>query len=179
MEKFFFRNEPIRNKDCLWWPCLLTDHNKMCTLQRVPSIDASSQVSVHLADGFQRRRSKCEKLTDDRQQTTDAKSPQCLWQGELIKKISNKPCQCRNFDPEIKTGLQEKKPTTMHIVHLNKIILIFFFNKFLAKGGNIRIPTTATSVKNCIDISNNTNSFVNIYFHRLSETPVSSSHMAD
>jgi hypothetical protein len=32
---------------------------------------------------------------------------------------------------EIKTGLQEKKPTTMHIVHLNKIILIFFFNKFL------------------------------------------------
>jgi hypothetical protein len=27
-------------------------------------------------------RLKCEKLTDDRQQTTD-KSPHCLWQGEL------------------------------------------------------------------------------------------------
>jgi hypothetical protein len=39
--------------------------------------------SVHLADGFQRRRLKREKLTDDRQQTTDAKSPHCLWQGEL------------------------------------------------------------------------------------------------
>ena len=49
------------------------DHNKMCTLQRGPSIDASYQVSVHLADGFQRRRLKCEKLRDDRQQTTDAK----------------------------------------------------------------------------------------------------------
>ena len=31
---------------------------------RGPSIDASYQVSVHLAEGFQRRRLKCEKLTD-------------------------------------------------------------------------------------------------------------------
>ena len=30
-----------------------------------PSIDASYQVSVHLAEGFQRRRLKCEKLTDE------------------------------------------------------------------------------------------------------------------
>ena len=30
-----------------------------------PSIDASYQVSVHLAERFQRRRLKCEKLTDD------------------------------------------------------------------------------------------------------------------
>ena len=33
---------------------------------RGPSIDASYQVSVHMAEGFQRRRLKCEKLTDDR-----------------------------------------------------------------------------------------------------------------
>ena len=30
-----------------------------------PSIDASYQVSINLAEGFQRRRLKCEKLTDD------------------------------------------------------------------------------------------------------------------
>jgi hypothetical protein len=41
----------------------------MCSLYRGPSIDASYQVSVHLAKGFQRRRLKCEKLTDE--QTTD------------------------------------------------------------------------------------------------------------
>jgi hypothetical protein len=29
------------------------------------SIDASYQVSIHLAEGFQRRRLKCEKLPDD------------------------------------------------------------------------------------------------------------------
>jgi hypothetical protein len=31
-----------------------------------PSIDASYQVSVHLAEGFQRGKLKCEKLTNDK-----------------------------------------------------------------------------------------------------------------
>ena len=83
-----FKNQPIRNKSCLWWPCLLMDRDEMSTLFRRPSIDASYQVSVHLAGGFQRRRLKCEKLTDDRRRTpTDGKSSHCLWQGEL-KRIS-------------------------------------------------------------------------------------------
>jgi hypothetical protein len=56
----------------------------MCNLYRGPSIDASYQVSVHLAKRFQRRRLKCEKLTDDRRRTpSDDKSSHCLWQGEL------------------------------------------------------------------------------------------------
>jgi hypothetical protein len=62
----FFRNQTIRNKNGLWRPCLLTDQDEMSILYRGPSIDASYQVSVHLAEGFQRRRLKCEKLTDDR-----------------------------------------------------------------------------------------------------------------
>ena len=37
----------------------------MCNLYKGPSIDASYQVSVHLAEGFQRRRLKCENLMDD------------------------------------------------------------------------------------------------------------------
>ena len=52
----FFRNQPFRNKNCLWWPCLLTDRDEMNNLNRWPSIDASYQVSVHLAKRFQRRR---------------------------------------------------------------------------------------------------------------------------
>ena len=44
-------------------------------LYKGSSIDASYQVSVHLAEGFQRRSIKCEKLTDDRRQTpSDGKS---------------------------------------------------------------------------------------------------------
>jgi hypothetical protein len=48
-------------------------------------VDASYQVSLHLAEGFPRRRLKCEKLTDDRRPTPsdDGKSSHCLWQGEL------------------------------------------------------------------------------------------------
>ena len=56
--KVFFRNEPIRNKNCLWQPCLLTDRDEMCNLYRGPAIDASYQVSVHLAKLFQKRRFK-------------------------------------------------------------------------------------------------------------------------
>jgi hypothetical protein len=41
------------------------DRDEMSNLYRGPSIDASYQVSVHLVEGFQRRRLKCEKLTDN------------------------------------------------------------------------------------------------------------------
>ena len=60
------------------------NRDKISNLYRGPSIDASYQVSVHLVKGFQRRRLKCEKLTDDRRQmSSDGKSSCCLWQGEL------------------------------------------------------------------------------------------------
>jgi hypothetical protein len=62
------KNRPIRNKNCLWQPCLLMDRDEISNLYRGPSIDASYQVSVYLAEGFQRRRLKCEKLTDDERQ---------------------------------------------------------------------------------------------------------------
>jgi hypothetical protein len=54
----FFRNQPIRNKNGLWWPCLLTDLDEMSSFYRGPSIDASYQISVHLTKWFQRRRFK-------------------------------------------------------------------------------------------------------------------------
>jgi hypothetical protein len=54
--RIFFRNQPIRNKNGLWWPFLLTDQDKMNNLYRGPSIDASYQISVHLGNWFQRRR---------------------------------------------------------------------------------------------------------------------------
>ena len=52
--KFFF-NRPIRNKNCLWWPCLLTDQDEVNNLFRGPTKDASYQDLVHLAKQFQRR----------------------------------------------------------------------------------------------------------------------------
>ena len=45
----FFRYRPIRNKNCLWWQCLLTDRDEISNLHRGHSIDASCHVSVNLA----------------------------------------------------------------------------------------------------------------------------------
>ena len=44
------------------------DRDEMSNLYRGPSIDASYQISDQLALRFQRRRLKCEKLTDDGRQ---------------------------------------------------------------------------------------------------------------
>ena len=69
----FFRNQPIRNKNCLWRPRLFMNRDKISKLKRGPFIDASYQDSPHLAERCQRRNFKCEKLTDDVRWTTDTK----------------------------------------------------------------------------------------------------------
>jgi hypothetical protein len=50
------KNQPIRNKNRLWRPRLLTDRDRMSNFYRGPSIDASYQVSKHLTKRFQRIR---------------------------------------------------------------------------------------------------------------------------
>ena len=57
-QRRFFRYRPIRNKNCLWWSCLLTDRDEMSNLHKGHSIDASCHVSVNLAKQFQRKRFK-------------------------------------------------------------------------------------------------------------------------
>jgi hypothetical protein len=69
----FFRYRPIRNKNCLWWPCLLTDREE--NGHRGHSIDASYQVSVNLAKRFQRRRFK---------KNWPIRNKNCLWWPCLV-----------------------------------------------------------------------------------------------
>jgi hypothetical protein len=52
-EEKIFRNRSIRNKNCLWWPCLLMDRDEMSNHYRGPPMGASYQVSVHLVKQFQ------------------------------------------------------------------------------------------------------------------------------
>ena len=76
----FFRNRPIRNKNCLWWPCFLMDRDKM---SREPSIDASYQVSVHLEKLLQRRFFRNQPI----------RNKNCLWRPCLLMnrdKMSNR-----------------------------------------------------------------------------------------
>jgi hypothetical protein len=62
------------------WAFTITWHP--LSLYRGPSTDASYQVSLPLAEGFQRRRLKCEKLTDNGCQVM-VKAHIAFWQGEL------------------------------------------------------------------------------------------------
>jgi hypothetical protein len=57
-KQFFFNKAYNRKHELPGRPCLLMDRDEMSNLYRGPSIDASYQVSVHLAQWFQRRRFK-------------------------------------------------------------------------------------------------------------------------
>ena len=78
----FFRCRPIRNKNCLWWPCLLPDQDEMSNLHRGHSIEASYLVSVNLAKQFQRRRFK---------KNWPIRNKNCLWWPCLVMD-HNKMC---------------------------------------------------------------------------------------
>jgi hypothetical protein len=78
-----FRNRTIRNKNCLWRPCLLTDQNGMSSSHRGPSIDASYQVSVYLAKLCRSRRFL---------EIDQSEKKNCLWRPCLLTdwdKMSN------------------------------------------------------------------------------------------
>ena len=81
----FFRNRPIRNKNCLWWPCLWMHQDEMSNLYRGPYIGASYQFSVHLAKEEIKMWKVYRETTDDR--PSDGNNLHCLWQGELKKEL--------------------------------------------------------------------------------------------
>jgi hypothetical protein len=69
------KNQPIRNKNRLWRPWLLTDRDGMSNLYRGPSIDASYQVSYHLAKRFQMK--SCFR-------NRPIRNKNCLWRPYLL-----------------------------------------------------------------------------------------------
>ena len=50
-----FRNRPIRNMNCLWQSCLLTNRDEISNLYRGTSKNATYKILVHLSKRFQRR----------------------------------------------------------------------------------------------------------------------------
>jgi hypothetical protein len=98
----------------------------MSNIYRGPSIYVSCQVSVHMVEGFQRRRLKCEKLTDDRRQTpSDGKSSHCIWQGELKKVTLRWACGQKFWIATKKRG--DKFKSLEQTVTNQKLQYIFFY----------------------------------------------------
>ena len=97
-EEKIFRNGPIRNKNCLWWPCLLRNREDMSNFYRGPSIDASYQVSDHLTKRLQR------KLFRNR----PIRNKNCLWQTYLL---TDRDEICNLY-----RGLPQMLPTKFRII---------------------------------------------------------------
>ena len=74
--KRFVRNQPIRDKNCLWRPCLITDRGEMSKLYRGPAIDASYQVSVS------------RKLTEEEKDNLEGEIGS-FEAGKILKKMKN------------------------------------------------------------------------------------------
>ena len=68
-----------------WQPCWISNQHQKHKSGRGPSSEHFWQVWLISVQRFQRRRFKCEKLTDGRTLTHD-KSSHGLWPGELKKK---------------------------------------------------------------------------------------------
>ena len=80
-QRRFFFNRTIRNKNRLWRPCLQMNRDDMSTcFFRGPSIDASYQVSIHLAKRFQWRFFRNRPVINNN----------CLWLPCLLTDIGTK-----------------------------------------------------------------------------------------
>ena len=67
-----------------WQPCWISNQHQKHKSGRGPSSEHFWQVWLISVQRFQRRRFKCEKLTDRRRTLTHDKSSHGLWPGELI-----------------------------------------------------------------------------------------------
>ena len=66
-----------------WQPCCISNQHQKHKSGRGPSNEHFWQIWFNSVQWFQRRRFKCEKLTDGRQMLTLDKSSHGLWPGEL------------------------------------------------------------------------------------------------
>jgi hypothetical protein len=73
-----------------WQPCWISNQHQKHKFSRGPSNEHFWQVWLKSVQRFQRRRFKCEKLTDGRRTLTHDKSSHGLWPGELKKHYTDK-----------------------------------------------------------------------------------------
>ena len=126
--RIFLRNQPIRKKNCMWRPCLITDRNEMSNLYRGLSKDPSYQVSVHLAKRLQRRiffRNR------------PIRSKKCLWRPCLLTN--------RNYMSNVYRG-PSKDASYQVSVHLPKRLQrrIFFRNQPIKNKNCLWRPCLST-----------------------------------
>jgi hypothetical protein len=79
----FLKFQPIRTHYKPWQPCWISNQHQKHKSGRGPSNEHFWQIWLKSVQRFQRRRFKCEKVTDGRRTLTHDKSSHGLWPGEL------------------------------------------------------------------------------------------------
>ena len=79
----FLKFQPMRTHYGPWQPCWISNQHQKHKSGRGTSSEHFWQVWLISVQRFQRRRFKCEKLTDGRRTLTHDKSSHGLWPGEL------------------------------------------------------------------------------------------------
>ena len=74
-----------------WQSCWISNQHRKHKSGRGPSSEHFWQVWLISVQRFQRRRFKCEKLTDERRTLTHDKSSHGLWPGELKSALDSQP----------------------------------------------------------------------------------------
>ena len=77
-----------------WQPCWISNQHQKHKSGRGPSSEHFWQVWLISVQRFQRRRFKCEKLTDGRRTLTHDKSSHGLWPGELKSTCPTQSFSC-------------------------------------------------------------------------------------
>jgi hypothetical protein len=88
-KKILLKFQPMRTHYGPWQPCRISNQHQKHKSGRGPSNEHFWQVWFNSVQWFQRRRFKCEKLTDGQRMLTHDKSSHGLWPGEL-KRIRKK-----------------------------------------------------------------------------------------
>jgi hypothetical protein len=83
----FLKFQRTRTHYAPWQPCWIVNQHQRHKYGRGPSNEHFWQVWFKSVQWFQRRRFKCEKLTDGRRTPSHDKSSHDLWPGELRKSV--------------------------------------------------------------------------------------------
>jgi hypothetical protein len=131
-----------------WQPCWISDQHQKHKSGRGPSNEHFWQVWLKSVQQFQRRRFKCEKLTDGRRTLTHDKSSHGLWPGELKSskkgllswtelpsKLGALYGQGGRSCPQVSSGINGAKSCILglswHLISLLKLhFFVLFFSYF-------------------------------------------------
>jgi hypothetical protein len=108
---------------------LKMDRDEMSNLYKGPSIYASYQVSVQLAERFQRKRLKCEKLTDDGRRSLFLPDPLTKMAATVGNRLTLDPMgKCSNgFFSETTNMIKAKLYMNVHWMVLYKLYVFCSF----------------------------------------------------